>query len=190
MWASIVRLSRCHACVLQIATTCGQGYWVRIWDATYLVCFVAWTLFDQHHLILSADTKPLQDLQEGRIILVIHKVLNMNYPFLPYSKDIQSPAYLADLTHNSAVCDRCMTRIQGEWFRCVYCGMDLCDSCETLDSHANAHFFMVFKALVSCCELLIFPLSDVSITFTRSICSTSGKTYYCLCVRLLVYLSS
>lgn len=58
-------------------------------------------------------------------------------------------AYLQELIHTSAVCDRCMTRIQGEWFRCVYCGMDLCDTCEGVDTHDTTHFFMVFKGLVS-----------------------------------------
>lgn len=51
--------------------------------------------------------------------------------------------------HKSAVCDRCMTHIVGEWFRCVYCAKDLCDACEAVDTHNDTHFFMVFKSMVN-----------------------------------------
>ncbi|KAH8120065.1 hypothetical protein DFH11DRAFT_1739314 [Phellopilus nigrolimitatus] len=59
-------------------------------------------------------------------------------------------AYLATLYHNAALCDHCMDRIKGVWFRCVYCVKDLCDVCENLNSHAHdrTHFFYVFKAPV------------------------------------------
>ena len=57
--------------------------------------------------------------------------------------------YLQGLLHPSAVCDRCMQRITGEWFRCVYCAIDLCDNCEAVDTHNYKHFFMVFKSTVS-----------------------------------------
>ncbi|GJE98059.1 ZZ-type zinc finger-containing protein [Phanerochaete sordida] len=56
--------------------------------------------------------------------------------------------YLRDVKHTSAVCDRCMERIHGEWFRCVYCGKDLCDNCEAVDTHDYKHFFMMFKSTV------------------------------------------
>ncbi len=56
--------------------------------------------------------------------------------------------YLKDLFHSTAICDRCMTCIQGAWFRCAYCGKDLCDACEELDNHNDTHLFMVFKAPV------------------------------------------
>ncbi|KAH8075859.1 hypothetical protein BXZ70DRAFT_963595 [Cristinia sonorae] len=56
--------------------------------------------------------------------------------------------YLQTLTHRFAVCDRCMLRIVGEWFRCVYCPKDLCFHCESNDTHDNSHFFMVFKSQV------------------------------------------
>lgn len=42
-----------------------------------------------------------------------------------------------------------MNRICGEWFRCVYCALDLCDNCEGVDTHDYTHFFMVFKSIVS-----------------------------------------
>jgi hypothetical protein len=58
-------------------------------------------------------------------------------------------AYLSSLHHNAALCDHCMERISGEWFRCVYCAKDLCDVCENLNAHDRTHFFYVFKAPVS-----------------------------------------
>ncbi|THH11311.1 hypothetical protein EW145_g737 [Phellinidium pouzarii] len=57
-------------------------------------------------------------------------------------------AYLSTLSHTAALCDHCMERIRGEWFRCVYCTKDLCDVCENLDAHDPTHFFYVFKGPV------------------------------------------
>ena len=58
-------------------------------------------------------------------------------------------AYLSTLSHPSALCDLCMTQIQGEWFRCCYCSRDLCDACEEVDTHDDTHVFIVFKSMVS-----------------------------------------
>ena len=57
-------------------------------------------------------------------------------------------AYLRDLTHSFALCDRHMIRIVGKWYRCAFCAKDLCAECEALDSHDNTHVFLVFKAPV------------------------------------------
>lgn len=57
-------------------------------------------------------------------------------------------AYLQTIQNRSAVCDRCVQRITGEWFRCVYCHKDLCEECEALDSHDASHLFIVFKSVV------------------------------------------
>jgi hypothetical protein len=57
--------------------------------------------------------------------------------------------YLKSLVHPTAVCDCCVTRIHGEWFRCAYCPKDLCDACEALDTHDDSHVFFVFKGPVS-----------------------------------------
>ncbi|KAJ7464640.1 hypothetical protein FB451DRAFT_1264153 [Mycena latifolia] len=56
--------------------------------------------------------------------------------------------YLSSLEHSSAVCDRCMSGIQGVWFRCAYCGVDFCDACEAVDTHNDSHIFMAFKSPV------------------------------------------
>jgi hypothetical protein len=64
-------------------------------------------------------------------------------------------AYLSSLVNPSAICDRCMTPIEGEWFRCAYCACDLCDACEEVDTHDDTHVFMVFKSLVSVVQVLL-----------------------------------
>jgi hypothetical protein len=55
----------------------------------------------------------------------------------------------AYLKHVHALCDRCMVIIQGAWFRCVYCGKDLCDDCEEIDTHDDTHVFLVLKSTAS-----------------------------------------
>ncbi|KAI9433568.1 hypothetical protein H4582DRAFT_987905 [Lactarius indigo] len=57
-------------------------------------------------------------------------------------------AYLRDLTHGFALCDRHMQRIVGKWYRCAFCAKDLCADCEVLDTHDGTHLFLVFKAPV------------------------------------------
>ncbi|KAI0306089.1 hypothetical protein B0F90DRAFT_1695946 [Multifurca ochricompacta] len=57
-------------------------------------------------------------------------------------------AYLRDLTHAFALCDRHMMRIVGKWYRCAFCAKDLCADCEQLDTHDGTHVFLVFKAPV------------------------------------------
>ncbi|OSX64438.1 hypothetical protein POSPLADRAFT_1138078 [Postia placenta MAD-698-R-SB12] len=59
-------------------------------------------------------------------------------------------AYLAGLVHSFALCDRCMTRINGEWYRCGYCSIDLCEVCQRMDTHNDRHAFVVFKSPVRC----------------------------------------
>ncbi|PFH51867.1 hypothetical protein AMATHDRAFT_84931 [Amanita thiersii Skay4041] len=56
--------------------------------------------------------------------------------------------YLRELLHTSAMCDCCFEPILGEWFRCVYCPRDLCNTCLALDTHDDTHFFLVFKSVV------------------------------------------
>ncbi|KIK08918.1 hypothetical protein K443DRAFT_671967 [Laccaria amethystina LaAM-08-1] len=57
-------------------------------------------------------------------------------------------AYLKSLVHPAALCDRCLDCIHGVWFRCAYCGIDLCDTCEAVDTHDDTHVFMVFKSTI------------------------------------------
>jgi len=90
----------------------------------------------------------------------VQKPLELPFPCLPelYKTPVGPPGgiynpdnpkdYLKSLLHSAALCDRCMTRIQGEWFRCAYCPKDLCDACEALDEHDDSHVFFIFKAPV------------------------------------------
>ncbi|KAH9930304.1 uncharacterized protein B0H18DRAFT_1116990 [Fomitopsis serialis] len=57
-------------------------------------------------------------------------------------------AYLNNLLHPTALCDRCMTRPAGVWFRCAYCAMDLCETCQEMDTHNDNHVFIMFKSLI------------------------------------------
>ncbi|EPQ56589.1 hypothetical protein GLOTRDRAFT_138279 [Gloeophyllum trabeum ATCC 11539] len=56
--------------------------------------------------------------------------------------------YLDSVLHTHTWCDRCMTRIRGEWFHCGFCPKDLCSDCEAMDTHDNTHVFLVLKAPV------------------------------------------
>ncbi|KAF9525381.1 hypothetical protein CPB83DRAFT_859742 [Crepidotus variabilis] len=90
----------------------------------------------------------------------VYQPLEAAYPFLPplYKVPAGPPGnlpqpcdprnYLIALVHSAALCDRCMTPIQGEWFRCCYCARDLCDGCEDVDTHDDTHVFIVFKSIV------------------------------------------
>lgn len=93
--------------------------------------------------------------------------------------------YLREVTNNSAVCDRCMLRISGEWFRCVYCAKDLCDACEAVDTHDDTHFFMVFKSLVRLPFEIPRRLRAECGWFSRSICSTFGTRLRVECLAIL-----
>ena len=70
-------------------------------------------------------------------------------------------AYLSSLVHTAAVCDRCMTCIEGAWFRCCYCQRDLCDACQEVDTHDDTHIFLVFKSIVSVLFLKTFSYSNI-----------------------------
>ncbi|KAG2011499.1 hypothetical protein CC2G_011605 [Coprinopsis cinerea AmutBmut pab1-1] len=85
--------------------------------------------------------------------------LESTSPFLPplyqYPAGPSNPsrvddprAYLRSLYHKFAVCDRCMSPIEGEWFRCANCSIDLCTHCETVDTHADGHVFIVIKSII------------------------------------------
>ncbi|KAJ3822981.1 hypothetical protein F5880DRAFT_1483129 [Lentinula raphanica] len=70
--------------------------------------------------------------------------------------DIGNPTgYLASIIHPKVYCDCCVTKIQGAWFHCAYCGKDLCSTCESVDTHNDTHIFLVLKALVSSKVLLV-----------------------------------
>lgn len=62
--------------------------------------------------------------------------------------DAYPEEYLTTVRHEVALCDNCVLSIVGKWHRCAYCGSDLCDACEEVDAHNDAHLFVVFKAVL------------------------------------------
>ncbi|KAH9024596.1 hypothetical protein EDB84DRAFT_430853 [Lactarius hengduanensis] len=70
-------------------------------------------------------------------------------------------AYLHDLKHSFALCDRHVSRgrIVGRWYRCAFCAKDLCADCEALDTHDSTHAFLVFKAPVD--QQVFRQLADI-----------------------------
>ncbi|KAF9245358.1 hypothetical protein BU15DRAFT_85673 [Melanogaster broomeanus] len=90
----------------------------------------------------------------------VHRSLESTSAFLPklykvpagpvggLAPHVDPKEYLSFLVHSTALCDRCMERIRGAWFRCAYCAKDLCGDCEALDTHDETHVFVVFKAPV------------------------------------------
>ena len=106
-----------------------------------------WFLFSS----LVLDIKLQRVLHQMLRNLMIQEVVAIDFHFA--KRKNLTPfffvAYLGSLVNSSAICDRCMTSIEGEWFRCAYCACDLCDACEEMDTHDDTHVFMVFKSLVS-----------------------------------------
>ncbi|KAI0769252.1 hypothetical protein BC629DRAFT_1595952 [Irpex lacteus] len=108
----------------------------------------SYAIHDPMHIFLKLPRpvdKPIQS--DGPLIPILYRI-PAGPPGGVYSRE-RPQEYLREVMHKSAVCDRCMTHIVGEWFRCVYCAKDLCDACEAVDTHNDTHFFMVFKSMVN-----------------------------------------
>ncbi|KIP04529.1 hypothetical protein PHLGIDRAFT_129451 [Phlebiopsis gigantea 11061_1 CR5-6] len=107
----------------------------------------SYAVHDQMHVFFKLS-RPVDNALEvdGPLLPILYRV-PAGPPGGTYIRE-QPKEYLAGLLHSAAVCDRCMQRITGEWFRCVYCATDLCDNCEAVDTHNYKHFFMVFKSTV------------------------------------------
>ncbi|KDQ13057.1 hypothetical protein BOTBODRAFT_33932 [Botryobasidium botryosum FD-172 SS1] len=63
-----------------------------------------------------------------------------------YQEDARE--YLQNLEHPSTVCDNCISKVRGEWYRCAHCGADYCENCEHFGVHDPNHIFVVFKSAV------------------------------------------
>ncbi|KAE9399944.1 hypothetical protein BT96DRAFT_965525 [Gymnopus androsaceus JB14] len=102
----------------------------------------------------------------------VNRPIQSNFPMIPViykmpagpspaAYDVRDPTgYLRSIVHPAAVCDRCVTRIQGAWFHCAHCGKDLCSSCESVDTHDDTHVFLVFKALIDMQKLRVMVEMD------------------------------
>jgi hypothetical protein len=90
----------------------------------------------------------------------VHRPLKSDAPFLPppYKKPVgpafgtADPAnpseYLRKLRHQAVACDLCIEWISGPWYWCVYCGKDLCEQHEQVDTHDPTHVFVKYKGEV------------------------------------------
>ncbi|EMD39284.1 hypothetical protein CERSUDRAFT_152382 [Gelatoporia subvermispora B] len=118
----------------------------------------SYVVHDRMHAFLKFHRPVENPLQLKRAILpVVYR-----YPVGPKGAfDPEQPSeYLRDVYHPSTVCDVCMQRICGIWFRCGYCPRDLCAECEPLDKHNEAHVFLVFKSEVTSQFILQFNLNQ------------------------------
>ena len=95
---------------------------------------------------ISLDTRSLPGLWVASPSTQIPKVCEVILQTLLSSSSYTE--YLSFLVHSTALCDRCLERIHGAWFRCAYCAKDLCADCEAVDTHDETHLFVVFKAPV------------------------------------------
>ncbi|KAH9479475.1 ZZ-type zinc finger-containing protein P35G2.11c [Psilocybe cubensis] len=107
----------------------------------------SYIIHDPMHIFFKLPRPVLRPIQSAFPMLPpLYKMPAGPPPNIPKTNDPR--AYLASLVHPSAICDRCMTCIEGEWFRCAYCARDLCDNCEGVDTHDDTHVFLVLKAPV------------------------------------------
>lgn len=74
--------------------------------------------------------------------------------------DVHPEEYLSTLRHPTTLCDWCVERIEGKWYRCAYCDKDLCSACEAIDVHDDSHVFVVFKSEVDMRSLRNFSDLD------------------------------
>ncbi|KAJ2915481.1 hypothetical protein MD484_g4936, partial [Candolleomyces efflorescens] len=126
-------------------------------NSTHILIKIPYVL---EHSELQNASRAAMDLWRGRdsavAISASKKASQSNYaqtvvganPMLALQEALQDHEYLKYLRHSIALCDRCMRHIEGEWFRCAYCPIDLCDDCEGVDTHADDHFFVVFKSTI------------------------------------------
>ncbi|CAE6350151.1 unnamed protein product [Rhizoctonia solani] len=101
----------------------------------------------------------------------VDRPIESPYPVIPvvYSEPAggqyrgpEPRAYLQDLRHSNALCDLCTSPIVGEWFRCIMCGKDYCDECESIGGHDPTHIFVVFKSKVD--TQLIGAITDLTLS--------------------------
>ncbi|KAF8159565.1 hypothetical protein B0H34DRAFT_703960 [Crassisporium funariophilum] len=138
----------CHHSIIGVRYQCGH---CPSSPSPYSLCSgceeKSYTFHDPMHIFFKLP-RPVDRSLEPRYAILppLYKV-----PAGPHANVIKPNdprAYLSSLVHSSAICDRCMTCIEGEWFRCCYCARDLCDACEEVDTHNDKHIFLVFKSLV------------------------------------------
>ncbi|TEB36518.1 hypothetical protein FA13DRAFT_1726881 [Coprinellus micaceus] len=139
----------CDSCHQRIIGTRYQCCQCPSYPSAYNLCTRcearSWAVHDPMHIFFKLPTQ-------------VNHVIESRQPFFPplyevpagpmpgrYPLNNDPREYLRELVHRSVLCDRCMNKIEGEWFHCACCPIDLCDQCESVDTHAPEHAFVVFK---------------------------------------------
>lgn len=148
LWRALLHSAWPYARIFQVSSTCSTAAWGAISNATGVVSSICGafsvTLYWFKIRYKVPAGPPLGSVGNGDPRGKERTSHNSRHHLWHHIT-----AYLSSLVHSSAVCDRCMTCIQGEWFRCAYCARDLCDACEEVDTHDDCHIFFVFKSSVS-----------------------------------------
>ncbi|EJD47434.1 kinase-like protein [Auricularia subglabra TFB-10046 SS5] len=136
-------------------------------------CAICTSYPDSYNLCATCETKSYIVHDSTHIFFKLPRPVKRRIrdpsPFVPHlyrrraglfpdgsSDDARPEAYLSTVLHEMALCDRCMQRIVGKWYRCAYCGKDLCDACEAIDDHDDTHLFVVFKAVLDIAQFRDF----------------------------------
>ncbi|KAH6916066.1 hypothetical protein BKA70DRAFT_1368348 [Coprinopsis sp. MPI-PUGE-AT-0042] len=126
----------------------------------------SWAIHDPWHIFFKIPRTINTQYLESPNAFLPPLYLRPAGPAVPTRSDSEDPrAYLRGLSHTVAVCDKCMQHIEGEWFRCANCPLDLCYHCERVNTHAPDHIFIVIKSTI---DLAAFR-SLTSIEFNRPI---------------------
>ncbi|EJD47431.1 hypothetical protein AURDEDRAFT_184017 [Auricularia subglabra TFB-10046 SS5] len=109
---------------------------------------ISYIVHDDAHIFFKLP-RPVKQRITSPSPLLPHLYLKPAGFFPDGTRDQKNPErYLTTVQHESVLCDGCLERIEGKWYRCVYCGMDFCNDCEAIDTHNDSHFFVVFKAVL------------------------------------------
>ncbi|KAG8775420.1 hypothetical protein FRC12_001499 [Ceratobasidium sp. 428] len=152
----------CRGCNLSIRGVRYQCATCPSLPTSYNLCFQceqkSHLIHDPYHVFLKLP-RPVD-----RPIESPHPVIPVVYSE-PAGAGYRGPdprAYLQVLDHQNALCDLCSSHIIGEWFRCITCGKDYCDECESIGGHPSTHIFAVFKSKVD--TQLIGAITDLSLS--------------------------
>ncbi|VDB99879.1 unnamed protein product [Peniophora sp. CBMAI 1063] len=140
----------------------------------------SWNVHDAMHIFIALP-RPVDNAQPLQSATPLLPRDLYAYPAGPATKahsTVDPDDYLRDLTHQFALCDRHMTKINGRWFRCAYCeeSTDLCGVCHGYDTHDPTHAFIVLKAPINMKSFRVFANLDNQ--DNRSPAVLKGPIYY------------
>ncbi|EUC59772.1 PB1 domain protein [Rhizoctonia solani AG-3 Rhs1AP] len=152
----------CKGCCVSIRGVRYQCATCPSLPTSYNLCFQceqkSHLIHDPYHVFLKLP-RPVD-----RPIESPHPVIPVVYsePAGGHHRGPEPRAYLQALRHSNALCDLCSSPIVGAWFRCITCGKDYCDECESIGGHDPTHIFVVFKSKVD--TQLIGAITDLTLS--------------------------